>query len=218
MSMDQASLRQVANEFVFFPNRYMHESWLEKGQPRKLWDLLSSSSRSEGRLVAYLAEKFGFSLDLNYRFDAVPHRFCLLPGPVLAHSAQRIGLALNARRLAAVIDREQVAHLRKELDRADYDFAVNRASLLTGQVDSRPPDLFGREPLAQSFQVSGLRFLMPLFMDAPAGVVQRMQFKLPKSQASVFDDAGMAATGESAWLLARKIIKETGPEWKSLFA
>lgn len=216
--MDHAAFRRIANEFVFFPNRYMHESWLEKGQARNLWEQLSSSPRSEGRLVAYLAGQFGFSLDLNYRFDTVPHRFCLLPGSVLAATVRRIGLALNAGRMAAVIDREQVAHLRRELDPEDYEFAVTRAPLLTGQTDSRPLDLFGSEPLAQSFQISGLRAVMPLFTDAPEGVVQRMRFKLPKSLASVFDDTKTAATGDPAWFLARKIIKETGPEWKSLFA
>ena len=209
-------LGALIREFAFFPNRYAHPSWTEDLLPEPLLRQLASSRRSEGRLAVYLAEQIGFSVGLTYRFDDARQRLWLLPGDQLLLLLRRLGLALNAGLVARTIDRRQALRLRQELDPEDRVFVLKRAPLLVDMAKPAERELPAEDPLPVVFEAWGLGALSGLLAEAPEGVRQRLQLKLPRYLAPRVggsDEGG----GEGAWTLARKIVKDMAPQWNVLF-
>jgi hypothetical protein len=207
----QTLVQAEGASFVFFPNRYAHETWRAQVLPAPLWDLLGSR-RTEGRLAAFVVESLGLGAPVLPSFDTSRTRFCLLPSPILLKVAQHLGVALNAARLGKVIDGKLVSRIKRELGREAYDFALRRAPLITSQTDPMAPDL-SADPLVESLARSGANFMGLSVVDLEFGLKARFKLKLPKSYAHLIEAPQGKVRAEVAWQVVRKVVREVEPEW-----
>ena len=82
---DTAMTREAA-AFVFFPNRYIHESWRAEIMQQPVWDLLAGCPRTEGRLAAFVSDRAALPPPAAVAFDPSPTiksaPICKSPTPI----------------------------------------------------------------------------------------------------------------------------------------
>lgn len=213
---DKATLAKEGGEFVFFPNRYAHETWRSDLLAAPLWSLLGDCPRTEGRLAAFVADRAGLGAPSLPRFELPVQRFCLLPAPVVLKLGQRLGVCLNAGRLGKLIDGKLVSRIKRELGPELHDFALRRAPLITTQSDPLAPDISSDGPLLAAFERSGINFIALALGELDAGLRARFKLRLPKVYASVIDRPHGTIEPSAAWQVVRKVAREAEPEWSAL--
>jgi hypothetical protein len=204
---------QEGAAFLFFPNRYLHDSWRADMMPPPLWELLAGSERTEGRLASFVLNRTGLSLPTTAAFDSPQARFCLLPWDVILKVAQRTGLVLNAARLGKTIDGRLVARIRRDLGNEAYEFALRRAPLITTQTDPLAPDLASDAPLGEQLERSGINYIGLALTGIAPELKARFRLKLPKSHASLVGAPQGDTAPEAAWQVVRKVVREAEPQW-----
>jgi hypothetical protein len=210
-----AGLQAESAAFVFFPNRYVHQSWREEMLQAPLWELLGANPRTEGRLAAFVTERAGLSLPGALAFDTPQARFCLLSWEAIEKIARRTGLVLNAARVGKLIDGKLVARIRRDLGNDAYEFALRRAPLITTQTDPLAPDLAADAPLGAELERSGLNYIGLALAGVAAELRTRLRIKLPKVHAQLLDAPQGGIAPEAAWQVVRKVVRETEPLWSA---
>jgi hypothetical protein len=206
---------QAGAAFLFFPNRYLHDSWRADLMPAPVWELLAACERTEGRLASFVLNRTGLSLPAGAAFDSPQARFCLLPCDVVLRIAQRTGLVLNAARFGKVIDSKLVARIRRDLGAEAYEFALRRAPLITTQSDPLAPDLAGEASLGAELERSGINYIGLALSGIAPELRARFRLKLPKSHATVFNAPQGDTAPEAAWQVVRKVVREAEPQWSA---
>lgn len=211
-----AAVQAEGGAFVFFPNRYVHESWRAELLQEPLWDLLAKSGRTEGRLARFVTDRAGLTLSGSIAFDSPAARFCLLPWPAVHKVAQRVGLVLNAARFGKVIDGRLVARIKRDLGAEAYDFALRRAPLITTQTDPLAPDLAADTPLGEPLERSGINYIGLALAGVAPELRARFRLRLPKVHATLLDAPQGETPPEAAWQVVRKVVREVEPRWSAL--
>jgi hypothetical protein len=210
-----AGVDRNAAEFVFFPNRYIHESWRAGMMQEPVWAMLAACERIEGRLAAFVSERAGLATPDTFSLGQPQARFCLLPGAAILKVAQRIGLTLNAARFGKVIDGKIVARLRRELGADAYEFALRRAPLITTQTDPLAPDLASEAPLGGALERSGINYIGLALQGVAPELRARFRLKLAKDHAPLLDAPQGDTAPEAAWQVVRKVVREVEPQWSA---
>ena len=212
--MMPTSAKQAA-AFMLFPNRYVHETWRAEMMQEPVWQMLTASPRTEGRLAAFVADLAGLAPPASLAFETPAARFCLLPWDAILKVAERTGLVLNAARFGKVIDGKLVARIRRELGGEAYEFALRRAPLITTQSDPLAPDLAQEAPLGPALERSGINYIGLALKDVAPEFKARFRLKLPKLHAPLFDAPQGETTPEAAWQVVRKVVREAEPQWSA---
>ncbi|HYD06463.1 MAG TPA: SctK family type III secretion system sorting platform protein [Reyranella sp.] len=210
-----AAIDPQAAQFVFFPNRYIHDSWRAGMLQEPVWALLAGCERTEGRLAAFVSEKAGLAVPAALSLDNPQARFCLLPATAILKVAQRTGLALNAARLGKLIDGKLVARLRRDLGAEAYEFALRRAPLITTQTDPLAPDLSGEAPIGAALERSGINYIGLALQGVAPELGARFRLKLPKDHAPLLETPQGDTAPEAAWQVVRKVVREAEPQWSA---
>jgi len=214
--MADAAMTREGAAFVFFPNRYIHESWRAEIMQPPVWELLSGCERTEGRLAAFVAERAGVSSPVAaVAFDAPQARFCLLPWQTIVRIAQRTGLVLNAAQFGKLIDGKLVARIRRDLGGEAHDFALRRAPLITTQIDPLAPELAAEAPLGEQLERSGINYIGLALARVAPDLRARFRLRLPKVHAPLFDAPTGETSPEAAWQVVRKVVREVEPQWSA---
>jgi hypothetical protein len=211
-----AALQAEGGTFVFFPNRYVHESWRGDLMAPPLWSLFADCPRTEGRVAAFVIERASLGALPPPPFDTPAQRLCLLPGPVILTLALRLGVCLNAPRLGKIIDGKMVSRFKRELGAETWEFALRRASLITMQTDPLAPDLASEAPLSERLERSGINLIALSLADLDNGLKARFKLKLPKIYASVIDRPQGEIQPVAACQIVRRVAREAEPEWSAL--
>jgi YOP protein translocation protein YscK len=209
-----ASTKQAA-AFMLFPNRYVHESWRADMMQEPVWEMLTASPRTEGRLAAFVTDLAGLPPPGSLALETPAARFCLLPWDAICKIAQRTGLVLNAARFGKVIDGKLVARIKRELGGEAYEFALRRAPLITTQTDPLAPDLAADAPLGAELERSGINYIGLALKDVAPELKARFRLKLPKIHAPLFDAPQGETAPEAAWQVVRKVVREAEPQWSA---
>jgi len=213
--MTDAAMTKEGAAFVFFPNRYLHESWRAEIMQQPVWELLAGCKRIEGRLAAFVSGRAALSPPAAHAFDAPQARFCLLPWSAIVRIAQRTGLVLNAARLGKLIDGKLVAHIRRDLGGEAYEFALRRAPLITTQSDPLAPELAADTPFGEQLERSGINYIGLALARVAPDLRARFRLRLPKVHAPLFDTPTGETSPEAAWQVVRKIVREVEPQWSA---
>ena len=213
--MTDAAMTKEGAAFVFFPNRYLHESWRAEIMQQPVWELLAGGKRIEGRLAAFVSGRAALSPPAALAFDAPQARFCLLPWSAIVRIAQRTGLVLNAARLGKLIDGKLVAHIRRDLGGEAYEFALRRAPLITTQSDPLAPELAADTPFGEQLERSGINYIGLALARVAPDLRARFRLRLPKVHAPLFDTPTGETSPEAAWQVVRKIVREVEPQWSA---
>jgi hypothetical protein len=213
--MAGAALAKEGAAFLYFPNRYIHESWRADMMQPPVWELLAGAGRTEGRLASFVAERAGLAPPAPVGFDAPQDRFCLLPWEAVRKVAQRTGLVLNAARFGKVIDGKLVARIRRDLGGEAYEFALRRAPLITTQTDPLAPDLAAETHLGEQLERSGINYIGLALSGVAPELRARFRLRLPKVHAPLFDAPQGGTAPEAAWQVVRKVVREAEPQWSA---
>ena len=213
--MAGAAMTREGAAFVFFPNRYIHESWRSEMMQQPVWQLLAGCERSEGRLAAFVSDRAALPPPAAVAFDTPQARFCLLPWSAVERIALRTGLVLNAARLGKLIDGRLVARIRRDLGDEAYDFALRRAPLITTQSDPLAPELVAETPLGEQLERSGINYIGLALARIAPDLRARFRLRLPKVHAPLFDTPTGETSPEAAWQVVRKVVREVDPQWSA---
>jgi hypothetical protein len=204
--------------FVLLPHRYLHASRRGELMPEPVWRLLAVSPRVEGRLAAFVCQRLGLP-DVSASGLTTPQaRFCLLPGPSLLRIARFVGLALNSRRIARMIEGKLVSRFRRELGMEAYEFAIRRAPLITTRADPRVLDFDAEMSLEEQFVQSGVNYFGLALTDLDAGLRARLALRLPKALGGLLESPEGSVAPDASWSVVRKVVREVEPEWSGLLS
>ena len=130
-----------------------------------------------------------------------------------------MGTALNAPKIARIIERDKLLSVKKEIGESAYLFALKRAPFLIGPVefsfvDDRLPQNFRSNVIAY-----GMKCLEACFSGQPNALIKRVLFKLPKSICGSFKPEDLTQEKAKASNLMKKVLlREVGPEWAPYFS
>jgi hypothetical protein len=204
--------------FMLLPHRYLHDSWRGELMSEPVWRLLAASPRVEGRLAAFVCQRLGLPAVSPRAFGTPQARFCLLPGDSLLRIALFVGLALNSRRVARMIEGKLVARFRHELGVEAYAFATRRAPLITTRTDPRMLDFHAETSVEEQLVQSGVNYFGLALADLGFGLRARLALRLPKTLGRFLESPEGGVAPDASWPVVRKIVREAEPEWNGLLS
>lgn len=200
------------------PELDLHPSWLPPDWPARHRQVARLGPAGQGVLADLLRREGGAAHEPRYRFDAPLSRLALVDGPSLRRLAAYTGLCAHKPLLR---QRGLGGPLRRQARRLDADAAefvaermphLSELRMSVSQLQQRP-QAAGRVVLDR-----GYRLLLATLAGEGAGVVQRVQRKLPRRVATL--DVPALTPRQTAQLqevMLQCLIPERLPAWDWLF-
>ena len=178
ISDDKAQLLAVT-EFNYYPNRYIHPSWVECLENGEIIRKLLRSARSEDNLAEYLLERFELKEKLWFEFDSPLRRLMLQPRDAILKVVMFAGALLNGEYLRHAIHRDDMMRLRRGIGDVLFEFVHHEAPLEfnVGELPRIAPPKPGTD-LRAHLAGSGLWCLGRAIEDEPAAIVERLYLKM----------------------------------------
>lgn len=178
ISEDKAQLLAVT-EFNYYPNRYIHPSWIERLENGSIIKKLLHNARSEDNLAEHLLERFELKDKLWFEFDTPLRALLLKSRNDILRAVMYAGAALNSKHARHAIQREDVLRMREGFGAKLFDFAVNEVPLMFDvenfpQIAAPAPNADIQAHLAGS----GLWCLGKALDGEPAAIVERLYLKM----------------------------------------
>ena len=182
ISDDKAQLMAVT-EFNYYPNRYIHGSWVERLENAAIISRLLKRSRSEDNLADYLLDRFELKDKYWFDFDT-PLRQLLLRGrDDILRIVMHAGGVLNSRHVRQAVQAGNAVQWRGALGGRLFDFAANEAPL---DFDvARLPSIAAPAPGADrqaQIAASGLWCLGKALEGEPPALVERLYLKMAAAE------------------------------------
>jgi hypothetical protein len=178
ISDDKAQLLAIT-EFNYYPNRYIHSSWVDRLENSKVIRKLLNNARSEDNVAEYLLERFNLKDKLCFDFDTPIRQLALLPKSNIMTLVMYAGAMLNSHHARHAIHRDDVIALNKGFGDELFDFALNQAPLLF-DLDVLPK--IARPAPGADVQAhlaaSGLYCLGKALSNEPAAITERVYLKM----------------------------------------
>ena len=193
-TMSGKLLRRVI-DFNFFPSLEMDDSWWElEWLNVSLLTRLKSIKAAHRSLSDFILESYSMKHENYFDFGSHERQAALLNAIDLKALLYTMGLIIESKTIAGVIEREAQRTIKEALGEADYLYALkNRISINYPCADDRVPFSFEQMSGTADFRTyvyqSGLRCLLALLDDMPQGFIQRILFKLPKTWSTISGDS-----------------------------
>lgn len=197
------------HQFNFRPAEYADSSWFTDAAAQPVLAALLSSPRGARRLSERLLNAHSVPLAGASALLNPAHRLALFDTEFLQRLMRYAGAALQADRIAHIIEAPKVRALRLLIGEEVVYFALRRAPFLfkpAPELIARRP-LTGGEPeaLARDIETAGQDCLEVCLARAPAGLTQRLAFKFPVAREWRFAPEISPVTSDKAWNLLRLI-------------
>jgi len=182
ISDDKAQLLAVT-AFNYYPNRYIHPSWVERLENGKIIGKLLRNARSEDNLAEYLLERFELKEKLWFEFDTPLRQLLLQPRDDILRIVLHAGAVLNGAHVRHAIHRQDVLRLRQGFGDRLFEFALNEAPLMFNV--KALPKIAGPRPgsdLRAHLVASGLWCLGRALEGEPAAIVERLYLKMSAAE------------------------------------
>ena len=186
ISEDKVQLMAVT-EFNYYPNRYIHGSWVARLENATIISRLLKRARSEDNLASYLLDRFELKDKYWFNFDTPLRQLLLRSRDDILRITMYAGAVLNSRHIREAIQTGDAMQWRRALGRRLFEFAVNEAPL--------------------DFNVAGL----PTIAAPAPGADRRAQVV-----ASGLWCLGKALEGEASALVERLYLKMAAAEYPFL--
>jgi hypothetical protein len=198
------------------PAAYAHPSWLDAWVPAELFRVLRRTRRGADRLSRMLLEQNGLCHDACYDFNPPQWRFALLPVEVIQDLTFYCGLAFQHRRIAGMVDKTVLSHLKESIGEQAYAFAVRRAPLLIGPKRGIDLQWDGSSDFGMFARRYGAVYFLSHFRDSSRAIAGRLAFKFSRVIAGTVVERPPESSG---WQLFKRIlIHEVDPRWQTLFS
>jgi hypothetical protein len=212
-------LLPLIHEFNMSPARYIHGSWIDAIVKQALFERLKKSGRAEKRLSGLILERFELNRDHVFDFEDRDRRLALIDSRSLLRLIFFTGTALNASRIAAIVQREPLLSLKKRIGERAHLFALKKAPFLIGRSEIPPAQEQGSADLKRQITQSGMKCFGACFDQEPEALTRRLLFKLPKGLCSGLGPAGPGLGKKRAGTIMRKVLlAEVGPQWAPYFS
>ena len=182
ISDDKAQLMAVT-AFNYYPNRYIHPSWVARLENAGIISRLLKRSRSEDNLADYLLDRFELKDNYWFDFDTPLRQLLLRDRDEILRVVLHAGALLNSRHVRRAIVRGNAIRLRRGFGERLFDFAANEAPVLF-DVASLPsiappaPDADVRAHLL----ASGLWCLGKALEGEPSALLERLYLKMAAAE------------------------------------
>ncbi|MEJ0017888.1 MAG: hypothetical protein WDN25_15225 [Acetobacteraceae bacterium] len=152
-------------------------------------------------------------------FAAPRARLLLIPTQDALDLVRRLGIWLDAPRLAGLIRRRDIDVVRTAIGDDGWDFATRRSGLLARPGLALAEAVDRAVPMPDPIDVDCLlrRGAVALGLAiglAPASALVRLRLRQPlEVWAMLADHCRTDAAGDDAWLAVRRLIRDRAPEW-----
>lgn len=209
-------LLQLVHQFNSAPAVYADPSWLESLVPQELFLRLRATRRGARRLSEILLIQYGLYNDACYDFETRSWRLALLPAEVLNKLSLYVGLSLQHRQIATLVDRAALSGIKKDIGEQAYTFAIKRAPLLTGKRCKVQCVWSGSGDFGSFSRHLGAAYILSHFCQCPKAVAGRLAFKFPRAVSKL---AAQSPPEDNGWaFLNRILIHEIDSQWQTLFS
>ena len=209
-------LLKLVHQFNSAPAAYADPTWLEPLVPQDLFLRLRTTRRGAIRLSEILLIQHGLYNDTCYDFDTRSWRLALLPAEVMNQLSLYVGLSLQHRRIATMVDRVALAGIKKDIGEQAYTFAIKRAPLLTGKRSGVLPIWNGDGDFGSFSRHIGGAYILSHFTQCPKAVAGRIAFKFPRAVSKI---VAQRFSEDNGWTFINRIlIHEIDPQWQTLFS
>ena len=178
-------------DFNFFPSLEMDDSWWEsEWLTVSLLTRVRSVKAAHRKLSDFILERYRIERENYFDFRSYERQAALLSVIDLKALLYTIGLIIESKTIAGVIEKEAQRTIKESLGEADYLYALkNRISINYPHAGDKAPFSIEQMRDAADFRTyvyqSGLRCLLALLDDMPQGFIQRILFKLPKTWSAI---------------------------------
>lgn len=205
LARDNPLLLQLISRFHARPAGCVHADRWPDALPASLRNRLNDCRRARGRLHDWMTAAWGINLQERWEFARPSERIALLSPDQLGSLVTFCGAALHATAIQQAIDRDTQAAYRAALGEEVLQFALRRASLVTGIL---PEPLTSQRPrpdeVADSLTRRGLECLSLCVIDAPR-LRERLEWSLPPDQ-TLAGRTGERGWAEPVWQCVRRIL------------
>lgn len=171
------------------PSRLVHDDRWPSEIPQNVRQLLQKSAAGETRLRNWMSQEWDLAAEFRYDFAEPRHRLALLSPVELQSLKLHCGAAIHCSTITHTIDRERQSVFREVLGDDIYNFALKRASFLTGKL----PEELKVATTAGELLNSGQRCINVCVHDAPQELARRMALAFPHSTGLTPADAAKDA-------------------------
>ena len=132
-----------------------------------------------------MIRKYNLKGEFYYDFKETGYRLLLLPSDVLTNLTLYCGIAIYHNEIKTVIDKTQKEIIIDSIGVNGYRFAIDSASLLVGNFQSKLKLKYGWGDLAYFLRKCGTNLFLSAFKNIPEYIYRRIQLKFDKE---VVDD------------------------------
>ena len=182
ISEDKVQLMAVT-EFNYYPNRYIHSSWVARLENAAIISRLLKRARSEDNLASYLLDRFELKDKYWFYFDTPLRQLLLRSRDDILRIAMYAGVVLNSRHIRGAIETGDAMPWRRALGHRLFEFAVNEAPLDFNVAGL--PSIAAPTPRADrraQVVASGLWCLGKALEGEPSALVERLYLKMAAAE------------------------------------
>lgn len=216
MKLDQLSNLLAFNYSVV---DYLDASWFSEVEHSDLLQALAEQDVSKPWISSYFLEIYQLDSLPDFEFDNLLKNIVLQSRGILIQVIFYAGLILNHTLFRQVIKRTERKALETCLGESNYQFAVKRAPLMSGQLSSLFPCQFvidwkKSEDIKKHIFRSGIRLLGAVFSNESDGYKKRLLFKFPVPSQEYFyagcAEKNVVTIQKLGSALFKKLLKEFG--------
>ncbi len=182
-------LSDLVWEFNFRPDHYIHDSWLEQMPDGPLIKKLVGCHRGADRIVQYLMQRLGLEGQVFFNFSNSLARIGLWSGQDLERLIMYTGAVFYHSKVQKVVARDEVLHIREQMDGELFNFMQSRSVQLKGKMDLSLKLPAGLDA-EKSIRLAGLLCFHAALGNYPVALRKRLMLKLPHEWFLLFKRAG----------------------------
>lgn len=199
-------------EFNSNPSVYSDRSHFVGMIPADLLDATLASPRGHRRLSTLLLDRGGLREKVCFDFEETRRRFALVDGGALQRLRLIVGAAVQAERIARVIERGPLQRLKDQIGERVYEFALKRARFLVPRVPASLRIASG--DLSLDVRESGRLAIETCLLGEPEAITGRFALKFPAETCWDFSRKIAAPEQQETWQFVHRVfLKEVGAEW-----
>jgi hypothetical protein len=204
-------------EFNMLPAYYIDRSWLDPIIPNTILTPIVNSRRGLRQLSALILEYYNLKHSFFFEFNDPIHRYALLPNDILIQLTFDCAIALNHRAIKSVIDKHQKTRLMDCIGEKGYRFAVDMASLITGNLSNNIESEIVWDNLYSYFYNYGVSFFLSCYSNVPKHFLKRLSFKFNRNLHQDNSSLNININESLKKSIIKRIMKQTiDKQWQQL--
>jgi hypothetical protein len=191
------------------PAKYIEKSWLDSIIPDHLLIPIQNSTRGVRQLSEIILQSYGLNGSFFFEFDDPLFHYALLPNNVLIKLSFYSAIALNHNEIKTVIDKDKKKTLIDCIGYRGYQFALEKASLLIGDINNDHNYGIIWDNLTSYFYNYGVSFFLSCYSNSPKSFYNRLLLKFKKNIIQDILPINIDIENSLKWSIIKRIMRHS---------